>query len=121
MCVVVAADHGEGLGEHELFDHGESLYRTEVRVPLVIVPPSRDRSRTVVDEPVSLRDVPATIADLVATDAESPFPGRSLARFWSGPRPHRALRPAALRCSPSWRNPIPVTRIKVVPPRGGDR
>ena len=34
--VIVTSDHGEGLGEHNLFDHGESLYRTEIRVPLVI-------------------------------------------------------------------------------------
>ena len=38
--IIVTSDHGEGLGEHNLFDHGESLYRTEIRVPLVIVPPS---------------------------------------------------------------------------------
>ena len=38
--VIVTSDHGEGLGEHDLFDHGESLYRTEIGVPLVIVAPS---------------------------------------------------------------------------------
>ncbi len=37
--VIVTSDHGEGLGEHDLFDHGESLYRTELGVPLVIVAP----------------------------------------------------------------------------------
>ena len=29
--VIVTSDHGEGLGEHGLFDHGESLYRTEIQ------------------------------------------------------------------------------------------
>ena len=33
-------------------------------------------------ETVSLRDLPATIVDLVGLEGESPFPGRSLARFW---------------------------------------
>ncbi len=80
--VVVAADHGEGLGEHGLFDHGESLYRTELRVPLVIVlPGGRGRSSTVVDEFVSLCDIPATIADIVRPGTKSPFPGRRLTRF----------------------------------------
>ena len=37
--VIVTADHGEGFGEHDLFDHGESLYRTEIGVPLVFVAP----------------------------------------------------------------------------------
>ena len=80
--IVVTSDHGEGLGEHGLFDHGESLYRTEIRVPLLIVPPSGLQSSVVVDETVSLRDLPATIVDLVGQGNGSPFPGDSLARFW---------------------------------------
>jgi arylsulfatase A-like enzyme len=80
--IVVTSDHGEGLGEHGLFDHGESLYRTEIRVPLLIVPPSGLQSSVVVDETVSLRDLPATIVDLVGQKNGSPFPGGSLARFW---------------------------------------
>ena len=85
--VIVAADHGEGLGEHELFDHGQSLYRTEIRVPLVIVLPPRHRAQRVIGEPVSLRDLPATIADLVSPGTKSPFPGRSLAKFWRADAP----------------------------------
>jgi arylsulfatase A-like enzyme len=80
--IVVTSDHGEGLGEHGLFGHGESLYRTEIRVPLLIVPPSGLQSSVVVDETVSLRDLPATIVDLVGQKNGSPFPGESLARFW---------------------------------------
>ena len=80
--VVVTSDHGEGLGEHNLFDHGESLYRTEIRVPLVIRPPSGLNPSSVVGETVSLRDLPATIVDLLGLGAGSPFPGISLARFW---------------------------------------
>ena len=33
-------------------------------------------------ETVSLRDLPATIVDLLGLGAGSPFPGNSLARFW---------------------------------------
>jgi len=80
--IVVTSDHGEGLGEHNLFDHGESLYRTEIRVPLVIVPPSGLNRPTVVDKTVSLRDLPATIVDLLGLGAGSPFPGKSLVRSW---------------------------------------
>ncbi len=80
--IIVAADHGEGLGEHELFDHGESLYRTEVRVPLLLVPPGgRGQFRAIVDDFVSLRDLPATIVDVVRPGTRSPFPGRPLT--WS--------------------------------------
>ncbi len=80
--VVMTSDHGEGLGEHGLFDHGESLYSTELRVPLLIVPPAGSRYRGVVRETVSLRDLPTTISDLTGLRAGSPFPGGSLARFW---------------------------------------
>jgi len=80
--VIVTADHGEGLGEHNLFDHGESLYRTEVRVPLLVVSPLGGRSQKVVKDWVSLRDIPATVADLVSPATASPFPGRPLTRFW---------------------------------------
>jgi arylsulfatase A-like enzyme len=82
--VVLTSDHGEGLGEHNLFDHGLSLYRSEIRVPLVIRPPSGLNPPAVVDQAVSLRDLPATIVDLVGLGAGSPFPGISLARFWRG-------------------------------------
>ena len=43
--VIVTADHGEELGEHGLFDHGESLYRPEIRVPLLIVLPASSQSQ----------------------------------------------------------------------------
>ena len=83
--VIVTSDHGEGLGEHGLFDHGESLYRTEVRVPLVIVPPAALRTRGVLRQPVSLRDLPATIVELAGQGTGSPFPGRTLSRLWTDP------------------------------------
>src|SRR5262249_51711665 len=86
--VIVTADHGEGLGEHNLFFHGESLYRTEIRVPLLIVTPGQDRSVTV-GETISLRDLPATIADLAGQGTGAPFPGASLTRLWRDPRPGR--------------------------------
>ena len=83
--VIVTSDHGEGLGDHDLFDHGESLYRSEIHVPLLIVPPGRDQTRAVVPDTVSLRDLPATIVDLIGLEAGAPFSGRSLARLWRHP------------------------------------
>ncbi len=80
--VVVTADHGEELGEHKLVGHGRSLYRDELHVPLLIVKPGRVPSGRVVAEPVSLRDLPATVVDLVGLSDRSPFPGRSLALLW---------------------------------------
>jgi arylsulfatase A-like enzyme len=80
--VLVTSDHGEHLGDHGLFFHGGSLYRQLVQVPLLIVgskgvPPGRT-----VAEPVSLRDLPATIIDLLGLGSDHGFAGRSVARYW---------------------------------------
>jgi arylsulfatase A-like enzyme len=84
--VIIVGDHGESFGEHDgVFRHGTSLYGTERHVPLVIIPPSGSKSARVVTETVSLRDMSATIADVLGFEAEAPFPGTSLARLWHGP------------------------------------
>ena len=83
--VIITSDHGEELGEHSLFEHGESLYRPEIHVPLLFILPGHDRPSAVVREPVSLRDLPATIVDLAGLSGDSPFPGRSMARLWREP------------------------------------
>jgi arylsulfatase A-like enzyme len=80
--VIVTSDHGEHLGDHLLFFHGCSLYRQVMEVPLVIVSPNRALADRVVDEPVSLRDLAATILDLAGAGQADQFPGRSLACFW---------------------------------------
>jgi arylsulfatase A-like enzyme len=81
--VVVTSDHGEEIGEHQLVGHGRSLYREELHVPLIVVKPGRVPSGRRVAEPVSLRDLPATIVDLLQLADNSPFPGRSMAPLWS--------------------------------------
>lgn len=91
--VVITADHGEHFGEHDLFGHGGSLYNELTHVPLVIIPPLGDeaafslRGRRI-GVPVSHRDLPRTLTDLLVPGTGNPFPGRSLARQWGtgGPR-----------------------------------
>jgi arylsulfatase A-like enzyme len=80
--VVITSDHGEQFGEHGEYGHGRSLYRQEVRVPLIVVGPSSVPAGLTVAAPVSLRDVAATVAERIGLASDSPFPGRSLARFW---------------------------------------
>ncbi len=81
--IVITSDHGEGLGEHGLFLHGESLFATEIHVPLLIVPPAGRAAAAVVPQPVSLRQVPATVADVLGLEQGQPFPARSLASLWT--------------------------------------
>lgn len=35
-CVIITADHGENLGDHNLMDHHYSLHETLIHVPLII-------------------------------------------------------------------------------------
>jgi arylsulfatase A-like enzyme len=81
--IIVAADHGEHHGDHLLFSHGCSLYRQLVGVPLVIVDPKRVPEGQVVVEAVSLRDIPATVVDLLGLAGDVDFPGESLDRYWA--------------------------------------
>ena len=44
--VIIVSDHGESFGEHPgVFCHGTSLYQTELRVPLLIIPPAKTAAR----------------------------------------------------------------------------
>jgi arylsulfatase A-like enzyme len=81
-AVVITADHGEQFGEHGLFLHGQSLYWQLLHVPLVISWHGRVPAGKRVSEPVSLRDLPATIADLTGVAGAVSFPGESLVRCW---------------------------------------
>jgi arylsulfatase A-like enzyme len=91
--VIITSDHGESLGEHDLFGHGLTLYRPELHVPLLILGSSNLPKGRVVSDPVSLRDIPATIVDLLGIRDESPFPGNSLARYWSPSAPTSSMSP----------------------------
>jgi arylsulfatase A-like enzyme len=88
--LIFVADHGEHLGDHLLFFHGCSLYRQVVGVPLVIVDRKGVPAGRAVAEPVSLRDIPTTVVDLLGLARAGPFPGRSLARLWAGNEPAKA-------------------------------
>ncbi len=86
--LMIVSDHGESFGEHAgIFCHGTSLYDTELRVPLLVVPPGGSATKQAVKETVSLRDMAATIVDVAGLEAGAPFPGASLAPFWKQPGP----------------------------------
>ena len=76
--VAVAADHGEGLGEHGELTHGLLLYEPTLHVPLLLRAPGRLRPR-VVETPVSLVDLAPTLAGLLGKAfAKSSRDGRDL-------------------------------------------
>jgi len=112
--VIITADHGESFGEHPgVFRHGGSLYQTELHVPLVIIPPARSPSNQVVTEAVSLRDLAATVVDVLGFKAGSPFPGDSLARFWNGSARAAPAQPAA--SEPALSEVVPIDTLNPDP------
>jgi arylsulfatase A-like enzyme/Tfp pilus assembly protein PilF len=64
--IVVAGDHGEGLGEHGESQHGHLVYQSTMRVPLVIA--GRQFPPGVSDEPVSVRRIFHTLSAQVALE-----------------------------------------------------
>ncbi len=80
--VVITSDHGEEFGEHGVYEHGYSLYKAGVHVPLIVVAPRRAPAGLRVATPVNLRDLAATAVDLVGLGANAPFRGWSLAGLW---------------------------------------
>ena len=82
--IIVTSDHGELFGEKKLYGHGNSLYRPLLHVPLVVTMPDGAGAGARVPEFVSLRDLGATILDLVG--AEDELPGTSLAPLWATER-----------------------------------
>jgi arylsulfatase A-like enzyme len=79
--VIITSDHGELFGDHSFYGHSYTVYIEEISVPLVILSPVAPAGK-VVHDAVSLRDLPATVMDLLGLSAGSPFPGHSLAACW---------------------------------------
>jgi len=75
--IVVAADHGESLGEHGERTHGVFVYDATVRVPWIVWAGSRIRAGTY-DRLVRLIDLAPTVLDLTGVPIPQSFEGRSI-------------------------------------------
>ena len=79
--VVIAGDHGEGLGDHGEATHGMLLYESTLRVPLVIADRSRSFRPATTDAPVSLAEIAPTILGAAGVTAPADMRGRDLTRM----------------------------------------
>ncbi len=95
--VMVAADHGEMLGEHRLMGHGLGVYEELIRVPLVVRYPGHTAGQHL-SAPVSTAQIFHTL--LEASGAASSLPaesalvkemGRFSLRRWLAPNPATAM------------------------------
>ncbi|MDO5736411.1 MAG: sulfatase-like hydrolase/transferase [Propionibacteriaceae bacterium] len=66
---VVVGDHGEGFGEHRVFQHDDTIYEEGIRIPLFIHDPSNEGQ--LIDAPANQLAVLPTVIDLLGFDLES--------------------------------------------------
>ena len=92
-AVIVAADHGEGLGDHGEAQHGNLLYQSTMHVPLVLVAPGI--AAGVTDTPVSTRRIFHTISDLAGLGSENSL--RAVAASGSGGAPPEVVLGEAMK------------------------
>jgi choline-sulfatase len=91
--LIVAGDHGEGLGEHGEQTHGIFLYDSTTHVPLIVKPP-RDLSSQgsgpgapetrglVITAQVRTTDIFPTLLELEGIEYRKPLDGASLRPLW---------------------------------------
>jgi len=79
--VIITSDHGEAFGEHGLIAHANALYFPLIHVPLIFRWPGHVPAGVRLPQPVSTKDIGATVLDLVGQSGP-PFPGRTLADLW---------------------------------------
>jgi arylsulfatase A-like enzyme/Tfp pilus assembly protein PilF len=75
--VVVVADHGEALGEHDEAGHAVLIYQSTLRVPLILAGPGIPAGRVVPDQ-VGTVDLLPTVLGLLGFEPPQGLPGRSL-------------------------------------------
>jgi len=99
--VVLTADHGESLGEHDyFFEHGAYLYEATVRVPLILsYPPSLPAGEVVAAQARTIDIVP-TVLDIAGIPIPAGLQGASLLPRMLG----RTTGPAPPAYSESGRN-----------------
>jgi arylsulfatase A-like enzyme len=92
--VVFTADHGHSLGDHDYyFHHGDFLYESSVRIPLILRWPKKLPEGRVVEHQVRSIDVAPTLLTLARIRPAGEMDGRSLSGFWEGreDKPRAAL------------------------------
>jgi len=97
--VVLTADHGEGLGDHQEDTHGFFLYDSTVLVPLVLRLPGRLPARAF-DHPARLVDVLPTVLALLDVKPPRGLDGESLLPLVDGKS--QPARPAYIETQLPW-------------------
>jgi len=83
--IILTSDHGEYLGEHQLFGHSVGLYEAVIKVPLIIKPQGSLVWKTQSDRPVQIIDILPTVLRLLNIDIPEGVQGTPLMQEASHP------------------------------------
>lgn len=81
--IIVAGDHGEGLGDHGEYEHQYFLYDSTIRVPFIIKTPKQSEGKRIQEE-VGLVDIFATLMDYLKIPDYFPNDGQSIRSLMEG-------------------------------------
>jgi arylsulfatase A-like enzyme len=76
--IIISADHGESLGEHNFYFEHEGFHNNCFRVPLIWLIPQEIAKKRLIDYPVGMIDIMPTILDLLNIDSNEEIQGNSL-------------------------------------------
>jgi hypothetical protein len=78
--IIIVSDHGESLGEHNLYQH-DNVYETTARVASLVKFPNNQYAGMEINDLTILEDILPTILDVLCIDAKIKFDGVSLKKF----------------------------------------
>lgn len=79
--IILTADHGEAIGEHNTYFSLDGVYEEIIRVPLIIRFPKLFPKGKIITEQVSLIDIAPTIFDILGLSKPHYLQGKSLFTF----------------------------------------
>ncbi len=87
--IIITADHGESLGEHNYyFSHGDHLFDPSLHIPLIMIWKNHIPGNKIISGQASILDILPTITSLLKIPAGTPrFDGIDLSRFFPDARP----------------------------------
>lgn len=85
LFLVLTADHGESLGEHDESTHGFFVYQAAIHVPLIVVTPFERLQGIVSPSTVGLVDILPTVCEMSGLDVPAAVQGRSLVPSFFAP------------------------------------
>jgi arylsulfatase A-like enzyme/Flp pilus assembly protein TadD len=105
--IIIAGDHGEGLGDHGETEHGFYVYQSTIDIPFIIKPPHLEEPKRI-EDPVSLVDVMPTILSYLGIDIPKYIQGKDLSVYAENKPPSdperkvfsESLIPTKYQCNP---------------------